>query len=185
MKHLPLVVLLFALPAYAVEQISGPISEVVSGPAAPSADVRFALSVTSASLVSVSSSVLGGLLAVSLPGLCTAEFGSPKPMCGVAGLALAGATQLLVSLLIIPELFRISGGDIGAVRAGWWRWARWPAAMLAVSALVFLAASSAESKNYGSGQGTMIVGLGGAAASGLSVDVMGLIGAVRAAQGKR
>lgn len=145
-------------------------------------DVRFALSVGSASLVSASSSVIGGVLALSVPSLCTEALGTPRPMCGVAGLALAGATQLLISLLIIPELFRISGGDPAAVRAGWWRWARWPAALLAVSALVFLAGSAAEQQHYGTGQGTMITGLGGAAVSGVSIDVMGIIGAVKAAK---
>lgn len=181
MNRLLCVVLFLALPVFAAE----PIPEVVSRSSAPvSADTRFALSVTTASLVSISSSVLGGVIALSVPGFCTAQLGAPSPMCGVAGIALAGATQLLVSLLLIPEMFRLSGGDIGSVRAGWWKWARWPAAMLAVSALVFLAGSASESKNYGTGQGTMLVGMGAAAATGISVDVMGLIGAAKAAKAR-
>jgi hypothetical protein len=104
-------------------------------------------------------------------------------MCGAAGLALAGATQLLVSLLLLPEVFRISGNDPAAVRLGFWRAARWPAIALAASTLVFLAGAAAEQHRYGSGEGTMLVGLGGAATSGLTLDVMGIIGAVRAAQG--
>lgn len=146
---------------------------------------RFALAVTSAGLVSIGSSVLGGVVALSVPNACTAQLGSPRPMCGAAGLALAGATQLLVSLLAIPELFRISGGDPAAVRAEWWRWARVPAALLAVSALVFLAGSVSEQNHYGTGQGTMLGGLGGAALSGITVDVLGIIGAARAARGLR
>ena len=186
MKHSLLVVTLFSFSAFAAE----PIPEVVSTGEAPSTPVklstphpeRFAISVTAASLVSVSTSVLGGVLALSVPSYCTAQFGAPRPMCGVAGVAIAGATQLLISLLLIPELFRISGDDPAAVRAGWWRWARWPAAVLAASALMVLAGSASEAKNYGTGQGTIITGLAGAAVSGVSVDVMGLIGAVKAAK---
>lgn len=182
MRLASLLLLLLASPALAAE----PIPEVSSRASGPSArDVRFTISVATASLVSISSSVLGGVLALNIPSWCTAQFGEPKPMCGVAGLAVAGAAQLLVSLLIIPELFRISGDDPASVRAGWWRLARWPAALLAVSALVFLAGSASEAKNYGSGQGTMLAGMGAAAVSGVSVDVMGIVGAVRAAKEKR
>ena len=181
--------MLFSLSAFAAE----PIPEVISSGDAPSTSVRirtphperFALSVTAASLVSAGTSVLGGVLALSVPSICTAQFGAPRPMCGAAGVAVAGAAQLLISLFLIPELFRISGDDPGAVRAGWWRWARWPAAVLAASALVLLAGSASEAKNYGTGQGTMITGLAGVAVSGVSVDVMGLIGAVKAAKGHR
>ncbi len=174
--------LILALPGFAAE----PIPEVVSTPSRPLSDsTRFALSVSTASLVSISSSVLGGVLAVSIPSWCTEQFGEPRPMCGVAGVAIAGATQLIISLLIIPELFRISGDDPASVREGWWQWARWPAAVLAASALVFLAGSASESKQYGTGQGTMITGMGAAAASGISIDVMGIIGAARAAKVRR
>lgn len=151
---------------------------------APSS-ARFALSVTAASLVSVGSSVLGGVVALSVPNACTAHFGAPRPLCGAGGIALAGATQLLVSLLVIPELFRISGGDPASIRAGWWRWARWPAAVLAASALVVLAGAASEQHQYGTGQGTLLGGLGGAALSGITVDVLGIVGAVRAAQAGR
>lgn len=161
-------VLLLSVPAFAAELT-------------PTA--RFTLSVTTASAVSVASSVIGGVIAVGVPGFCTEQFGSPRPMCGAAGLALAGATQLLVSLVLIPEVFRINGSDPGSVRQGWWRWARWPAAVLAVSALVFLAGAATEQKRYGTGQASMLAGLGGAAVSGITVDVLGLIGAVHAAQG--
>jgi hypothetical protein len=176
--------LLSSSSALAVEAISEPIPEVViRQPTDRSA--HFALSVTAASLFSVGTSVLGGVIATSLPTFCTQQLGAPSPMCGVGAVALAGATQLLLSLLIIPELFRISGDDPGAVRAGWWKWARWPAAVLAASALMLLAGSASEEKQYGSGQGVMMGSLVGAAVSGVSVDVMGLIGAVKAAKAHR
>ena len=175
------VALLLSVTAFAAE----PIPEVVSLPPRPVRSANFALAVTAASLISVATSVLGGVIATSLPTFCTEKLGAPSPMCGVGGVALAGAGQLLLSLLIIPELFRISGDDPGAARAGWWQWARWPAAALAVSALVLLAGATSEGSRYGSGQGTMLGALGGAALSGVSVDVMGLIGAVRAAKAKR
>lgn len=172
--------MLLSLPVFAAEPEALPLE--VSAAPEPASTARFALAVTGASLVSIGSSVLGGVVALSVPNACTAQFGAPRPMCGVAGLALAGATQLLVSLIAIPELFRLSGGDPAAVRAAWWRWARIPAALLAVSTLVFLAGSVSEQNRYGSGQGTMLGGLGGAALSGVTVDVMGIIGAVRAAR---
>lgn len=161
-----------------------PVATVTESVVEPS-EARFALSIASASLVSISSSVLGGLVATSVPGFCTAQYGTPRPMCGVAGLALGGVTQLLLSLLVIPELFRINGNDPGAIRAGWWSWARWPAAALAVSALVVLAGGLSEQHAYGSGQSAMLGGLGGAAVTGISVDVLGLIGAARAAKARR
>ena len=145
--------------------------------------VRFTLSVTTASAVSLASSVIGGVIAVSVPSFCTEQYGSPRPLCSAGGIALAGASQLLFSLLLIPEVFRINGNEPGAVREVWWRWARWPAAVLAVSAIVFLAGAASEQRQYGKGQGSMIGGMGGAALSGVTVDVLGIIGAVRAARG--
>lgn len=173
MKRFVCAVALLSSPVFATETVT--VTVTVPSP-------RFALSVATASLVSISSSVLGGVVALSVPNFCTAQFGAPRPMCAVAGVALAGATQLLFSSLLLPEVFRLSGGDPAAVRAAWWRWARWPAVMLAASVLVFLAGSAAEQHRFGSGQGTMLTGLGAVTASGLTVDVMGVIGAVRAAQ---
>ena len=170
------VVALLSLPALAADPGPTVTRHLEPSPA------RFALSVTAASLVAISSSVLGGVIALSVPGACTEQFGAPRPMCGAGGIALAGAAQLLLSLLVIPELFRLNGDDPAAIRAGWWRWARWPAALLAVSALVVLAGSASEQRAYGTGQATMLGGLGGAAVTGLSVDVLGLIGAARAAR---
>jgi hypothetical protein len=147
---------------------------------------RLALAVTSATLVAaVGSSVVGGVIAVSVPSSCTAQLGTPRPMCSVAGVAMAGAAQLLISLIAIPELFRISGSDPGEIRMAWWRWARVPAAVLAVSALVLLAGGVAEQNRYATGQPAMLGGMVGAAFSGLTVDVLGLVGAARAAQGLR
>ena len=174
------VVALLSLPSLAAE----PVATVTQSVAVPS-DARFALSIASASLVSISSSVLGGVIATGVPNFCTVQYGAPRPLCGVAGIALAGATQLLVSLLAIPELFRINGNDPGAIRAGWWSWARWPAAALAISALVVLAGGLSEQKAYGTGQGTLLGGFGGAAVTGITVDVLGLVGAVRAAKAQR
>ena len=182
MKRALSLLLSIALPVFAAE----PIPEVVAAPSHPLSDSsRFALSVGTASLASISSSVIGGVLAVSIPSWCTAQLGQPRPMCGVAGVALAGATQLIFSLLLIPELFRISGDDPTTVRAGWWQWARWPAAVLAASAMVLFAGSAAEARQYGAGQGTMLTGLGAAAASGISIDVMGIVGAARAAKARK
>lgn len=173
------IVALLSLPAVAAEPVT-----IVTQPAVVPSPARLTLSVASASLVAIGSSVLGGAIALGVPNLCTAQFGAPRPMCGVAGVALAGASQLLISLLVIPELFRINGDDPAAIRAGWWRWARWPAALLAVSALVLLAGGASEQHAFGSGQTTILAGLGGAAVTGISVDVLGIIGAVRAAKGR-
>lgn len=180
MRSALLAVTLWSLSVMAAE----PVATITQSTVEPST-ARFALSVASASLVSISSSVLGGVIALSVPNACTAQFGAPRPLCGVAGLALAGASQLLISLLVIPELFRINGDAPGAVREGWWRWARWPALVLAASALVLLAGAANENHAYGTGQTTMLAGLGGAALSGVSVDVLGIVGAVRAARTRR
>lgn len=146
---------------------------------------RLAIVVASASVVALASSVVGGVVAVSVPSSCTAQFGTPRPMCSVAGVVLAGASQLLISLIAIPELFRITGNDAGEIRLAWWRWARVPAAVLAVSALVLFAGGVSEQNHYASGQPAMFGGMVGAAFSGLTVDVLGIIGAARAAQGLR
>jgi hypothetical protein len=171
------VAVLLSFPVFAAEPLAPVSVEVRAAP------LRFALAVTSTSLVAIGSSVLGGVVALGVPSACTVQFGAPRPMCGVAGLALAGATQLLVSLIAIPELFRINGNDPAAIRAAWWRWARIPAGLLAVSVLVFFAGSVSEQNRYGTGQGAMLASMGGAALSGVTVDVLGIIGAARAARG--
>jgi hypothetical protein len=172
-------VLLLALPAFAEE----PASTVTLRPEAPPR--LLGLSATTASAFSLATSIGAGAIALGTQSACTQAYGQPRPLCAAGGVLLGGAVQLALSALIIPELFRISGLDPGAIRAGWWQWARWPAAALAISALVLLAGSAAEQDRYGSAQGTMIGGLAGTAATGLSIDVFGVIGAVRAAQGKR
>lgn len=167
--------LLFSLPAFALD--------VVTTTTTSSAPPRFALSAATASLVSFASSGAALGVALSVPNACTQAFGSPRPLCAAAGVALGGAVQLALTALLLPEVFRLSGLDPAGVRAGWWRWARWPAAALLVASLVFLAGSATEQKNYGSAQGTMIGGLAGTVSTGLTIDVMGVIGAVRAAKG--
>lgn len=168
--------LLFSLPAFALE--------VVTTTTTTSSPPRFALSTATASLVSLVASGAAMGVALSIPNACTQALGSPRPLCAAGGVALGGAIQLALTALLLPEVFRISGLDPGAIRAGWWRWARWPAAALAIAAVVLLAGSSAEQDRYGSAQGTMIGGLAGTVTTGLTIDVMGVIGAVRAAQGR-
>lgn len=169
--------MLLSFPAFAAEL---PAEVRVAPPPG-----RLALAVTSATLVALGSSVLGGVIAVSVPSSCTAQFGTPRPMCSVAGVTLAGAAQLLISVLAIPELFRITGNDTGEIRLAWWRWARVPAAVLAVSALVLFAGGVSEQNRYATGQPAMLGGMVGAAVSGLTIDVLGIVGAARAAQGLR
>lgn len=190
MKRSLCVVLIVSLSALAADPVAGPplqplsaIPEVTSSE--PKSDARFALAVSSASLLAVTSSVVGGLIAVNVPAMCTKAFGAPKPMCGAAGVALAGAAQLAISLLVIPEVFRLSGDDPGQLRGAWWRWARWPALALALSAVALFAASAMETKEYASGQGVMMGSMAAAAVSGATVDVMGIIGVVKAAKEAR
>jgi hypothetical protein len=184
MKRPLSLILILSLSAAAAETSVTEIPQVVERAETHSAG-RFALAVTSASLLSASTSALGGLIATQVPAMCTKAAGEPKPACMAAGIAIAGATQLLIQYFLMPELFRISGDDVGAVRAGWLRWARWPALVLAASTLAVLAGAMMENKNYGSGQGVMMGGMAGAAVSGVSVDVLGIIGAVKAAKRSR
>ncbi|MGV3620595.1 MAG: hypothetical protein ACO1OB_07245, partial [Archangium sp.] len=65
------------------------------------------------------------------------ESGRPSPVCSAGAFALAGAVQMALSLLIIPELYRLSGDDTGEVRLNMWRWMRWPALILAGAAVTF------------------------------------------------
>lgn len=168
-----LVLVLFSLRAFAVESVS-------TAPA--SSPPLLGVSTATASVFALATSVGAGAVALGLQGGCTAAFGQPRPLCAAGGVLLGGALQLALQALILPETFRISGLDPGVIRAGWWRWARWPAAALAISAVVLLAGSAAEQDRYGSAQGTMIGGLAGTVTTGLTLDVIGVIGAVRAAQ---
>ncbi len=165
--------LLLSLPAFAVE------GGVTGAPEPP----RFALSVATAATVSLAASVAAVAVTLAVPGACTAASGAPRPACSAAGVALGGALQLALTALVLPEAFRLSGLDPGAARAGWWRWARWPAAALAIATLAYLAATLVEQARYGAGQGAMLGSLGTTLASGLAVDVLGVIGAVRGARG--
>lgn len=180
MRVAPLILLL-ALPALAQEPTLATTPSVTLTRESPR---LLGLSAAAASTLSLATSIGAGAVAMSLQGACTQAYGQPRPLCAAGGILLGGAMQLLVSWLLVPEVFRISGVDPSGVRAGWWKWARIPAAALAVGALVFLAGAAAEQNRYGSGQGVMIGGLAGTLTTGLSIDVFGVIGAVRAAQGK-
>lgn len=184
MKRPLSLVLILSLTSLAAEPTSTELPQVVERPETHSAG-RFALSVTSASVLAVGTSVAGGFIATNVPAMCTKAAGEPKPLCMAAGIAIAGATQLLVQYLLLPELFRLSGDDPSAVRRGWWQWARWPALALAASTLAVLAGAAMENKSYGSGQALLMAGMGASAVSGVSVDVLGIIGAVKAAKKSR
>jgi hypothetical protein len=110
---------------------------------------------------------------------CVAQYGKPQPLCSSGALALGGAVQLLVTMLLLPEAFRIDGEDPGEVRARMWRWVRWPAAILALSALAYFAGSAAEQTRFNTGQGAMVGGLVGSIFSGLSIDVLAVVSAAR------
>lgn len=109
------------------------------------------------------------------------ETGRPSPMCNAGVFAIAGAVQLGLNLLIIPELYRLAGADTGEVRLNMWRWMRWPAIILAAAAVTFLVGAVNETKQFDTGQGAMLVGIGGAMAGGITLDVFAIIGAFRGA----
>lgn len=173
LRVVSLIFVLAGLPALAVD------ATVSSAPEPP----RYALSIATASAVSLASSVAAIGASLAVPAACTNAFGSPRVLCSAAGLALGGAVQLALTALVLPEVFRLSGLEPAGVRAGWWRWARWPAAALAVAVVVYLVAASVEQGQYGAGQGGMIGGLGGTLTTGAAIDVLGVIGALRAARG--
>lgn len=185
MKKTLSLILILSLSAAAAEPIDLDTTPEVVERVDPHSPGRFALAITSASLVAAGTTVGVGLFTLAARDMCTKQFGHPNAMCIAGGVALGGAAQLLFSYLVIPELFRISGDDPSAVRAGWWKLARWPALAMAVSSLAMVAATAMETKKYGSGQALMMGSAGGAALSSLSVDVMGIIGAVKGAKEAR
>lgn len=180
MKKTLSLVLVLSLSAAAAESpyASEEIPQVVERPASESPG-RFALAVTSASLLSAATTVAAGFITLTARDKWTQAAGKPNPMSIAAGLAIGGATQLLVQYLLMPELFRISGDSPAAARAGWWRWARWPALTLAASTLAMVAGAAVENKNYGSGQVPMMGAAAAGAASSVGIDVLGVIGAVK------
>lgn len=109
------------------------------------------------------------------------ETGRPSPLCNAGVFAFAGAVQMALNLLIIPELYRFSGSDIGEVRLNMWRWMRWPALILAAAAVTFLVGAANETKQFDTGQDAMMIGIGGAMVGGFSLDVFAIIGAFRGA----
>ncbi len=139
--------------------------------------VPFALSMLAAGVTS------GAALSVTwaMPSTCTALLGSPRPLCLAAGVAVGGALQLALSALVLPELYRLSGHEPGALRADWWRWARWPALALALGALTLTIAAAVEQADFSTGQAAMLGALAGTVGAGLSVDVLGVVGLFRGA----
>lgn len=109
------------------------------------------------------------------------ESGRPSPVCSAGAFAVAGAVQLALNLLIIPELYRLSGDDTGEVRLNMWRWMRWPALILAAAAATFLVGAVNEEKQFDTGQEAMMVGAGGVVVGGIALDVFAIVGAFRGA----
>lgn len=134
-----------------------------------------------ASVAVLGTNIAGFATGMGLTRACFGENGRPSPLCNAGVFAIAGAVQLGLTLLLVPELYRFADADIGAVRLNMWRWMRWPALVLAASAITFLVGSAMETKQFDTGQGAMVAGIGGALAGGLSVDVFAVIGAVRGA----
>lgn len=134
-----------------------------------------------AGATALGSSVAGFATGLAMTRVCFDDVGRPSPLCNAGVFAFAGAVQLAVNLLLLPELYRLADANIGEVRLGTWRWLRWPALLLAASAVTFLVGAAMETKTFDTGQGAMVAGLGGAVASGLTLDVFAVIGAVRGA----
>lgn len=150
--------------------------------AAPTGTPSLAVPIAGAIAVAAASSVGAMALTLGTSALCAEVIGTPRPLCLTAGVALGGAVQVLLSWLLIPELFRWSGLDAGPIREGWWQLARWPLIGLAAAVAGLAIASGVEQSRFTSGQVPMLVALGGSLTSGLTIDVLGIVGAVRAAR---
>lgn len=159
-----------------------PAAEVQEAAPAPQPGIGVGWPATLASVTSLATSVAAFGVAMGTSGLCTEVSGSPKPLCLAGGVALGAALQAVVSWLVIPEVFRLSGAEASSVREGWWRWARWPLLGLAVATGVLAVAAGLEQSRFESGQAAMVGALAGTLSAGLTVDVLGVIGAVRAAE---
>lgn len=147
------------------------------------ATARLVTSTALAGAASFGASVAGFATGMAMTRACFDDVsGRPSPVCNAGVFALGGAVQLGLTLLVVPELFRLTDADIGEVRLTMWRYMRWPALALAAAAVTFLIGAAVEQREFGAGQGAMAVGIGGALVGGLTVDVVAVIGAFNGAR---
>ena len=187
------VVLWGAVPLDApVRPDPGPAAEMApaSAPSAaslaergPSAGRR-ALGVTAAALTIAATSVVAVLAGGAIPAACGGALGRPEPLCSASGLVLGGGVQVGLVALLVPEVYRLANdasgaGDVGASRAGLWRYARWAAVAAAFFAFTYFMGAVAEHGAYGNGQPAMLVGGVGLAVAGMAFDVLAVIGVSR------
>lgn len=145
-------------------------------------ELRRAGAVTLASLAAIGSSTLWTAGTLVLPGQCIRATDRGQPLCSAAGLIVGGGLQILFSWLVLPEVFRLTGADPALVRAEWWAVARWPAAVLAVGAVIYAVAAGFEQRTFDSAQGPMVGALATSGLTSVTFDVLGVIAAVRAAK---
>ncbi len=156
----------------------------------PAPPARVALTQAAAVGVTAATAVLSVLSGWLVPRACwEAEFRG-NPMCAGVGLLIGAGVQVGLALLLVPETFRLANdpggaGDVGVARAEAWRKSRWAALAGLAFVATFLVGAAVEQRSYGHGQAAMLVGALGALGSGVTFDVLQLLGASAGYQGSR
>src|SRR5690606_25679120 len=100
------------------------------------------------------------------------------PLVPSTALVFAGAAKLAATYWLLPELYRVGGGepDIAATREAMWRLVRWPALGAAVSIAALVVGSALELGHFGRGQWVMIGGAAGLTLSHTLFDILAILG---------
>ena len=122
-----------------------------------------------------------------------AEFnatGRPDPQVIAGSIALSLAINLAITWLVLPELARITDDekgavDVGAVRREAWRTSRWVALACLGFVSLFAVGAVREHAEFGKGQGMMLIGIAGSAASVLTFDLTALFATRQALNANR
>lgn len=149
---------------------------------APAPVWRSALAQTAAVTATLATGVLAVLSAWSIPALCFARTSAGNALCSAAGFVWAGATQVGLAILTVPETYRLADdasgrGSIAQARSNQWRLSRWAALAGAIFVTSYVVGAMLERNNYGSGQVPMLIGGAGSLASLVAFDVLQLLGA--------
>lgn len=118
------------------------------------------------------------------PALHFRATGRPDLLVGGVGLGLGAATGAALSLLVLPEVLRLTepgppSGSASLARAEAWRRARWPALAIGAGFALTVAGGLMERRAFGEqGQAFWLVGAGLVLTSYIVHEVLVLLGAI-------
>jgi hypothetical protein len=158
--------------------------------AMPTSEGRSALLIGS-QIASLAASAATSVFAGALWPMANFEAtGRPDPRVFAGSVGLALAVNIAITLVLLPELTRLTNDangtvEVGFVRRETWRVTRWVALAGLVFVGVLIAGAVAEKNGFGQGQTAMALGAVGAAASALTFDVTALFESRHAAAESR